>query len=86
MRQDEAGRIANGRMHIGDNVVRESLVREALCLTERSHCLLQREIPRAETCAQAAISNEQLHQMGSPAHLPRTNARPEFNRRTCAQK
>lgn len=35
---------------------------------------------------QAAISNYQLDQMESPAHLPCTNTRLELNQRTQGQK
>lgn len=46
-RSHETGRITNGRICFGDNIIRNSLGRGALCLTKRSHCLLQREVPRA---------------------------------------
>lgn len=46
-RSRRTGRITNGRIRFGDNIIRNSLGRGALCLTKRSHCLLQREVPRA---------------------------------------
>lgn len=47
----QTGRITNGRIHLGDNTTRNSLRREALCLTKRSHSLLQREVSKAGTGA-----------------------------------
>lgn len=52
---------------------------ESLLASERSP---QGRDPRG----QAAISNYQLDQTESPAHLPCTNARLELNRRTQGQK
>jgi len=83
-RGHETGRITNGRKRFGDHIIRKSL--RTLPDKEESLLASERSPQGRDLRGQAAISNQQLDQTESPAHLPRTSTRLELNWRTRSQK